>query len=91
MSIQTHPGLPRVGTGVSGTLRGGAAPSRRTWRRRRTASVLAAVVIDMIVAVAFVVMDAGIAGEHNDASDQPGSAPFVTPAPEAPPTPRPGF
>ena len=84
MNSQTHPGLPRVGGGVSRTRRGVTAPMPRP-------SLLAAVVIEAIVAVTLVVMGATIGNEDKVAPGQPGAAPFVTPAPETQPTPRPGF
>ena len=90
MSIQTHPGLHRFGIGQSPTHRRRGVVDRRTSVGRRTLSILAAVVIEAIVVLAFIGTSTGI-GSERSASGRPGSAPFVTTAPEAPPTPRPGF
>ena len=91
MNAQTHPGLTAVGIQMPRTARSSTAQSSRSRVGRRTATLLAAVAIELFVAIAVVAMATGVGSAPRAVSTRPGAAPFVTPAPEAAPTPRPGF
>jgi hypothetical protein len=91
MNVQAHPGLSPVGIDMPKATRRPAVSDGRVRIGRRTLTVVAAVAIDLLVALAFVALSVGIGGEPRAAGTRPDAVPFVTPAPEAPPTPRPSF
>ena len=91
MNIQTHPGFSSVGIEIPQAARGARVRPSRAHVGRRTVTVLAAVAIELLVAVAMVAMAIGVGGSPRAVTARPDAAPFVTPAPEMAPTPRPGF
>jgi hypothetical protein len=52
---------------------------------------MAVLAIDLLVALTFVAMSTGIGTGPRPVTTRPDAVPYVTPAPEAAPTPRPGF
>lgn len=90
MNTQAHPGLHQVGTPTGRAMRRTAKlPARRARVGRGTVGVLAAVVIEAIMAAAVVGMTAGLGTERHAVGTRPGAAPYITPAPEPAPTPAP--
>ena len=91
MNSQTHPGLRTIGITAYPRTGEPASRARRRGVTRLTVGIVAAVVLEAIVVLSFVVLTAGIGGEPRAVATQPGAAPYVTPAPVAAPMPRPGF
>lgn len=90
MTTQTHPGLTAVGIQMPHTTRSSTAHSSRPRLGRRTVTLLAAVAIDLLVALTFVAMSTGVGNEPRAVTARPDAAPYVTPAPEPAPTPSHG-
>jgi hypothetical protein len=91
MSMQAHPGFGTVGIDMPRATRRSTVSDGRLRIGRRTLKVVAAVAIDLLAALTFVALSVGIGGEPRAAGTRPDAVQFVTPAPEAPPTPRPSF
>jgi len=91
MNSQAHPGLTSSGLELPRATRARTVASTDARGGRRTVTVLAAAAIEVLVAVAVVAMSIGVGSTPRAVSGRSDAAPFVTPAPEAPPTPRPGF
>jgi hypothetical protein len=91
MNVQAHPGLSPVGIDMPRATRRPAVSDETVRIGRRRVMVMAAVAIDLLVAVMFVALTVGVGGEPRAAGTRPDAVLYVTPAPEAPPTPRPSF
>ena len=91
MSMQAHPPLGTVGIDMPRATRRPVASDGRVRVGRRTVTVMAVLAIDLLVALTFVAMSTGIGTGPRPVTTRPDAVPYVTPAPEAAPTPRPGF
>jgi len=85
MQTQMHTSLGLVGIGLPTRDPHRAA---RTRSRPRSVTVAAAIAIEVLIAASLVAMSIG---DQRAGSLRREAGPFVTAAPEAPPTPRPGF
>ena len=91
MSSQAHPGFATVGIELSRAARVRAGHSRRSRIGWRVVTLSAVVAIELFVAGAVFAMSIGISGAPRTVTTRQDTAPYVTPAAEAAPTPRPGF